>query len=183
MLFTALQIICALHFYGQNGCKDGFTKVRLNGKKVSAPCLDYNAGKELKLKIDYSDSTDISHPYLLDVTFINPTDSIKTIYWYDFVKSWGVPLSFSFDLQDSTGGVIYENRNWQLYMDPSVFYKKPRVNEEIPIPPHESYTQTIHIWWPGGMRKGSYQFTLKYGGYHWPSIIDSNTLEIEIGSQ
>ncbi len=180
LITISILLFSFFHSFGQERCKDGFKKIRLNHKKVSAPCLDYDAGKGLELRIKRSDSLDSNHAYFVDVTFYNPTDSLKRIYWYDFVNSWGVPLSFSFGVNDSSGSTNFQHRNWQFYMDPSVFYNTPRINEEIIIPPEQSYTRAIRIWWTGGMKSDNYTLTLGYGGYHWPSVLSSNTLIISI---
>ena len=150
-------------------------KTRINGKKEKIPCLDYSEAMGLTFTLtSFPQSTD---PPQIELTFTNPTDTLKSIYWYDFKDSWGVPLSCSFTLKASDGTLIHQNLNWGDYMDNHVFFAKEKVNEKIEIPPGQSLQRVIEVWWPS-QKPGHYWLSLKYGGFV-PSL-SSNELSLRV---
>lgn len=172
-----ILIITLLTLNGFGQCKNGFTKNKhkINGKKVKLPCIDYSKAEGLELRIQENKSD--TNNLFMDLEFINKTDSIKTIYWYDFENSYGIPINFSFSIVDSLGQAIWKNFSWGTYMDSHVFYCNKRYNREIIIEPRDSYKKTIKVWWPG-MNNGLFNLSLFYGNTN--PIIESNTISIRI---
>ena len=164
---------CSFAAFGQ--CKNGFIKSKEHGKKVKVPCINYSEAAGLNLEISANHRSGDS--LLIDITFRNPVDSTRSIYWHDFVDSWGIPLSFSFSVLDSNGKMMYDQFNYSQYMDYHVYHSKDQINKKIDIEPNQPFNRTVRVWWPG-ISAGRYELTVFYGGTHFE--LSSNKLPLEV---
>lgn len=149
--------------------------MKVNGKTVKVACIDYALADELTFTLQPAEQA--TEQTSIDLIINNPTSSLKSIYWYDFENSWGIPLSFTFTVWGTDEQVIWDKLNWSAYMDNLVFFEKKRVNTQINIEPGASFTRTLNVWWPG-MKPGKYYLTLNYG--RLDAEIASNKLAITI---
>lgn len=174
-LFTVILILIYSLAHGQ--CKKGFSKSKLNGKKVKIACINYSEADGLSLEITNNERS--SDSVLIDIVFTNPNDSTKSIYWHNFVNSSNIPLSFTISVFDKNGVMISNKFHPRTYMDSHVYYGYDQVNKKIEIESKSSFKRTARVWWPG-ISDGDYKIILYYGYGISDNELESNELNIKI---
>jgi len=112
----------------------------------------------------------------LDITFHNPTDSLRTVYWYNFEYAKNeIPLSLHFSVKGKDGAYLWRKFNMSHYMDPPVYERYKKYTEQIDIMPSSTFKRRVELFWMA-RKKGQYEFTL----YYFRDVLESNTITVDI---
>jgi hypothetical protein len=146
-----------------------------NTGRPKAISINTEKSKGVILKIEEYIPENDSFTFL-DITFHNPTDSLRTVYWYNFDYAKNrIPLSLDLSVKEKEGTYVWHKFNMSQYMDPPIFEMHKKYTEQIDIMPSSTFKRRVEFHWMG-KKKGLYEFTL----YYFRDVLESNTINVDV---